>query len=95
MCRFLISLEDWLQARLFAENESRACITYGYDDAMLRNLGTFCVHRVKLDVPFDIRSLEIVERWCIKRSSVLEYSCVCGGGNTCRPGYGKLPVCCH
>ena len=38
MCKFRVSLELFIHARWFAENDSKACMTNGYEEAMLRNL---------------------------------------------------------
>lgn len=38
ICKFRVSDDDCVQARWFAENDKSACMTYGYEEAMLRNL---------------------------------------------------------
>lgn len=53
ICRFRVSDEDCVQARWFAENDSSACMTYGYEDAMLKNLEAEFVSEMKSTVEYE------------------------------------------
>jgi hypothetical protein len=46
------------------------------------HLGIMSVHKVDLDVLFLNISLEIVDKWCISRRSVLDKACHWGCGYT-------------
>ena len=54
ICKFRVSDDDCVQARWFAEKESSACMTYGYEEALLRNLRANFVSEIQMGGEYEL-----------------------------------------